>query len=130
LSAREATGYYGFAALTVNNLKAIAQELHARYPLARIVVLADSGKQADIDKATEAAQSVSGSLVVPSFTEAEKEAGKNKDINDLHRLRGLEEVRRQIDSAVTAEGSSDVHRPTPLQRRTPEATAFPIDALR
>ena len=45
--------------------------------------------------AQKAAQEVGGKVVVPIFTDEEREKGLT-DFNDLHKSRGLDEVKRQM----------------------------------
>ena len=45
--------------------------------------------------AQKAAQEVGGKVVVPIFTDEEREKGLT-DFNDLHKSRGLDEVKRQV----------------------------------
>ena len=97
LSAREATGYPSLAALSAGNLPKVAQAMRASYPAARLVILADIGNgQA---KAEEAASATGAALAAPDFTRSSTTEA-DTDFNDLHRLAGLEEVRRQIDAAL------------------------------
>ena len=69
LSAREATGYPAVAALSANNLAAVAHTMRNRYPAARLVLLADLVKATgEPDRhAIEAAEAVGGRLAVPDF---------------------------------------------------------------
>ena len=95
LSAREATGHCGVAALSCGNLMAVAEKLRQRYPAADIIVLADLGNGQS--KAEEAARIIGGRLAVPHFGAG---CGKEAtDFNDLHVLRGLNAVRQQIEAA-------------------------------
>ena len=45
--------------------------------------------------AQKAAQEVGGKIVVPVFTDEERDKGLT-DFNDLHKSRGLDEVKRQV----------------------------------
>lgn len=115
LSEREATGHLAVAALSAGNLPKVAQAMRNRYPAAVLLVLADIGNgQA---KAEEAAQATQALLVVPDFTGLN--AGEeDTDFNDLHRLAGLDAVRRQIRAAKIATHSttsnSASHHPSSL----------------
>lgn len=65
LTAKEATGHYSVAALCCGNLLAVAEEMKARFPAARLIVLADLGNgQKD---AEQAALAVGCLLAVPDF---------------------------------------------------------------
>ena len=97
LSAREATGYASLAALSAGNLPKVAQAMRARYPAARLVILADLGHGRA--KAEEAARATGAALAAPDFTRSNATEA-DTDFNDLHRLAGLEEVRRQIEAAI------------------------------
>ena len=96
LSARAATGYASLAALSAGNVPKAAQAMRARYPAARLVILADLGHGRA--KAEEAARATGAALAAPDFTRSSATAA-DTDFNDLHRLAGLEEVRRQIGAA-------------------------------
>ncbi len=95
LSAIEATGWPGVAALSCGNLPRVARAMRQRYPDARIIILADLGNgQA---KAEEATRAIGGHLAVPDFGPDRPEGAS--DFNDLALRRGLEEVREQIEAA-------------------------------
>ncbi len=104
LSACEATGWPGVAALSCGNLKAVARAMRQRYPDARIIILADLGNgQA---KAEEAAKAIDGHLAAPDFGPERPEGAS--DFNDLALCRGLVEVKRQImDSQITRDQEMD-----------------------
>jgi len=104
LSACEATGWPGVAALSCGNLKAVARAMRQRYPEARIVILADLGNgQA---KAGEAARAIGGVLAVPDFGPERPEGAS--DFNDLALCRGLGEVKKQImGSQITRDQEMD-----------------------
>jgi phage/plasmid primase-like uncharacterized protein len=100
LSAREAAGHPAIAALSCGNLKIVATAMRKRFPLARLVILADLGNgQKD---AEEAAQAARATLVLPVF-----DGIKGTDFNDMHQIRGLESVaeciRRQAPTTTVAE---------------------------
>ncbi|HUX74562.1 MAG TPA: AAA family ATPase [Steroidobacteraceae bacterium] len=99
LSAREATGYPGIAALSAGNLPAVAKAIRARYPSAKIVILADLMKATgEPDRhARETAQIVGGLLAIPDFGETRPDGAT--DFNDLSRRSGTDAVRRCIDGA-------------------------------
>ena len=97
LSARAATGYASLAALSAGNLPKAAQAMRARYPAARLVILADLGHGRA--KAEEAARATGAALAVPDFAGLDATEA-DTDFNDLHRLAGLEEVRRRIEAAI------------------------------
>jgi putative DNA primase/helicase len=113
LSAAEATGHTGVAALFAGNLAAVAEEMRAGSPRARLVMLADlDASGVGLAKATEAARSVGGFVAVPDFGEARPETAK--DFNDMAALRGLEAVRAAIEAAREPEPEV-----TPRETQTP-----------
>jgi len=97
LSAREASGHPGIAALSSSNLMPVAKAMRKRYLLAELVLLADLVKAtgAPDPHAIAAAQEVGGRLAVPDFG-PDREEGM-KDFNDMAVLCGNEAVRRRID---------------------------------
>lgn len=97
LSAREADGHLAIAALTSSNLMKAAKAMRQRYPAARLLVLADIGNGKA--KAVEAAHATGAEWAVPDFSGLDAGEG-DTDFNDLHRLAGLDEVRRQIGAAT------------------------------
>ncbi len=94
LSGAAATGYLAIAAFSCGNLLNVARFIRARYPKARIILLADLGIGAE--KATEAARAVDGYVAIPKFPEGVE----GKDANDLHVASGLETVRQCIEAAT------------------------------
>ena len=97
LSAKEADGHLAIAALTAGNLLKAAKAMQARYPKAALLVLADIGNGKA--KAVEAAHATGAAWAAPDFTGLDAGEG-DTDFNDLHRLAGLDEVRRQIEAAT------------------------------
>lgn len=122
LSASEATGHPGIAALSAGNLKAVALELRERYPRAMLVILADIVKATGKPDphAIEAAQAVDGKLAVPDFG-PDREPGMT-DFNDLAAVHGKEAVRHAIANASEwGEATRQGSRPRG-QRRAGAAT--------
>jgi putative DNA primase/helicase len=105
LTAREATGHYGVAALSSGNLEAIAQIMRHRYPAARIIILTDVGNGQD--KARKAALAAVAHLAIPDF--GEDRQPNHSDMNDLAALRGKDAVIRVIDAAVKPD--TETYRP-------------------
>jgi len=99
LSAREATGFATFAALSSGNLASVASQLRAQMPSARIVVLADLVKATGEPDphAVQAAQTAGAFLAVPDFGQ-DREPGQT-DFNDLAARHGLEKVRLAIEQS-------------------------------
>lgn len=107
LSAREATGKLGIAALSAGNLPAVAKAMRERYPAVEVVILADLVKDTGEPDphAVEAARRVGGRLAVPNFG-ADREA-EQTDFNDMATQCGLEAVREAIATAIPAIPATD-----------------------
>ena len=135
LSASEATGTPGIAALSSSNLVPVAKAMRERYPAATLVILADLVKATgDPDPhAIEAARTVGGKVAIPDFG-ADRDPGM-KDMNDLAQLRGADAVGRAIAGAAlpgnmcASVGDSDGWPdPQPLAAKV-EPEPYPLDAL-
>lgn len=123
LTYHQAGGNTGIAALSCNNLKAVALYFRNRYPAARIEIISDvgNGEQA----ALEAARAVAGWLTTPDLADG----STGSDINDQHKQRGLQSVKdtikaaRQIEvigSEATTDKSADQWpEPSPLPEGLP-----------
>jgi len=100
LSVAEATGWPVVAALSSNNLEAIAKQVRRDHPGAEIVVLADLDKNTrePDPHAVKAAEVVGGRLAVPSLSSEE-----GKDWNDHHLVHGLESTRAALLSVLAQE---------------------------
>ena len=96
-----------FVAFDAGNLKAVAQRIRARYPLSPFIFCADDDwktKRPDqtpwnpgVEYAQAAAREVGYAWVVrPLFVEAGRE-DKWTDFNDLHAVRGIAELREQLN---------------------------------
>jgi antirestriction protein ArdC/phage/plasmid primase-like uncharacterized protein len=101
-----ATGKAVAVAFTPENLTPVAQTLREQFPQAEITICASNNQYEKTDgtvhnrgviEAERAAEAVGGKVIVPEFMDNEKVLGLT-DFNDLHVSRGLEEVKRQIDS--------------------------------
>lgn len=99
LSASEATGHVGIAALSSGNLLAVASAMRDRYQGAELVLLADLVKATGLPDphAVEAARAVGAKLAIPNFG-PQRDPG-DKDMNDLFVSRGAEAVRMVVASA-------------------------------
>ena len=112
-SVYDATGLATVAALNCGNLKAVAEGLRAKWPGRGIILAADNDAwtpgNPGLAKATEAAKVIGGKLAVPRFPDT---ASKPTDFNDLARLEGRAEVRRQIETAAqpTETDEEKLHR--------------------
>ncbi|WP_221063807.1 AAA family ATPase [Methylomagnum ishizawai] len=113
LSAKEATGYAAVAALSCYGLLKVAKAMQARYPAARLLILADIGHGQD--KAVEATKTTGAVLVLPSFPEG----SDGTDFNDLAAVAGLAEVRKQIEASMMADNQADSRQP-PQQGAIPD----------
>ena len=144
LSASQATGQPGIAALSSSNLIAVAKIMRELYPEAVIVILADLVKKTGEPDhhAIEAAQTVGGKMAVPDFgCDRKSEA---TDFNDMMVIFGMESVERAItgakepakgdhqpmkDGAVTCCSEvNDWPEPEPLTAKI-EPDPYPLDAL-
>ena len=107
LSAREATGKLGIAALSAGNLPAVAKAMRERYPDVEVVILADLVKATGEPDphAVEAARRVGGRLAVPNFG-ADRPTDQT-DFNDMATQCGLEAVREAIATAIPAIPATD-----------------------
>jgi P4 family phage/plasmid primase-like protien len=110
LSGAAATGYLVIAALSCGNLATVGKYIRARYPKAKIILLADLGNGQP--KAIEAARAVDGFVATPTFPQGIE----GKDANDLHVRCGLEAVRQCIEAAT---------QPAPAQPVAVDAVVVP-----
>lgn len=142
LSASEATGHVGIAAMASGNLMAVARAMRDRYQGAELVLLADLLKTTGLPDphAVEAARAVGGKLAIPDFG-PQRDPG-DKDMNDLFVRCGAEAVQKAVvsaskpvgaDSQGGAENPADAGPdvwadPLPLSAKI-EPEPYPIDAL-
>lgn len=100
-SIHEATGKHVIVAFNAGNLVAVARALRKAHPDVSIAVCGDDDRNNKINagamKASEAASAVGGRLVLPDFGGSDDKA---TDFNDLHKLKGLDEVRKQVEVQV------------------------------
>jgi phage/plasmid primase-like uncharacterized protein len=94
LSVLHAAAIVVVAALSSGNLIAVGQEMRARYPKARLLLLGDLGN--GLAQAEQAARAVGGFLALPSFT-PERIDG---DFNDMLVALGTDAVRQAVASAI------------------------------
>jgi len=84
------------------NLMSVALDLSTNHPNAKILICGDDDRHNEVNtgriKACETATHVGGSVVFPVFEDNVK--GNPTDFNDLHKLRGLSEVKKQIYIAI------------------------------
>lgn len=120
-SVHEATGECTLCAFFAGNLQAVAEAWRKRYPQADIVIAGDEDQFKEVnagrDAATKAARAVNGRAVFPVFSDL---STRPTDFNDLMRLQGLDEVKRQL-----AQAGDTWPEPLPL----PDALA-PVESFR
>lgn len=98
-SIHEATRCAVVVAFDCGNLEPVARDLREQHPTAEIVICADNDCWKDpqrnpgTEKAHQAAAAIGAAVVVPTFTDS---TSQPTDLNDLHRLEGLEMVRAQL----------------------------------
>ena len=110
-----ATGHPVVLSFVANNLHKVGQAIREKNPNAKLVYCADddSAKQDTGRICAENAVAVTGGIVVlPQFNQnpvsadaqhqGQPPAEVYTDFNDLHLLRGLDEVKRQIDHAISS----------------------------
>ncbi|WP_288843524.1 DUF5906 domain-containing protein [uncultured Deefgea sp.] len=129
----QATGVPVVVAFVAGNLVSVAKLLHTKYPKAKILIAADddyAGKcqeckvytpvakplclhcgkphnktNAGMKTADAAALSVNGAWLLPVFSDERPSDKKGpNDFNDLHALEGMQAVREQIETKLTALG--------------------------
>lgn len=102
-SVHEATGFATVAAMNCGNLKVVSETLRVKWPEREIIIAADHDVWTDgnpgLTKATEAANAICARLAVPQFADV---STKPTDFNDLQKLAGPAEVKRQIEAAEAA----------------------------
>ncbi len=140
-SIHEATGHAVACAMNAGNLLEVAQALHSKYPMLRLILAADDDAFTDgnpgITKATEAAKAVGGYLTKPHFSGERND--KETDFNDLHQQAGLDAVKACIEAAAPVaqepafpplEDADDSDAaPEPLRAPLPPAEHYPVEAL-
>lgn len=98
----EATGWMTICAMNCGNLQEVATAIHKKHPTRTIVIAADNDSFTEgnpgITKAQAAAKSVAALVAFPTFSDNDF-FDKPSDFNDLHRLSGITEVRKQIERA-------------------------------
>lgn len=110
---KEATGLpIVVSAFDSGNLKPVAKALHDKYPNTPIIVAADDDKHLELtkginpgkEKGKEAADSVNGFIILPTFAPGEQLSNPRQfsDFNDLanNSKLGLEGVKRQLKSKI------------------------------
>jgi putative DNA primase/helicase len=102
-SLHEAAGLAVAVAFDAGNLLPVARAMRAKFPNSKILIAGDDDAATDgnpgATKAQEAAEAIGGLSVLPDF--GDNRPDKVTDWNDLHALAGLDEIKRQIDAALT-----------------------------
>jgi len=98
-----ATGWTVACAMNCGNLAAVTKSFRAADATRTLLIAADNDQFTEgnpgLSKAQAAAKSANALVALPEFAD-EALAHKPTDFNDLHLMVGLDEVRRQIHSAV------------------------------
>lgn len=115
-------------AFDAGNLEPVAKKLREQYPNAMITICADNDHQhtrrtpkgvelwnKGAELAQRAAEEVGGKVVAPIFTDEERAKGLT-DFNDLHKSRGLDEVRRQVGLVLHKDVEQEKSRSQGLER--------------
>lgn len=105
-----ASGLPAVVAFNAGNLRPVAASLRLRYPHTVLIVCGDDDRDTPGNpgrrKAEETATSVSGFAIFPLFDGLDFSASANADkkptdFNDLHGLAGLDQLKAQLQSALT-----------------------------
>jgi putative DNA primase/helicase len=101
-SVYEATGITTVVSFDAGNIEPVITEIKKKYPALRITIAADNDQWKERNVGKETATTVANKhgckVALPAFPEVRSER-KPTDFNDLHVLMGLDEVKRQLQSA-------------------------------
>jgi putative DNA primase/helicase len=101
-SIHEATSEPVAVCFNSGNIKEVAKELSAKHPNTKIIIAGDDDHKREQNigriKAVEAAKHIGSTAVFPKLDTSYNEGCT--DFNDLHRLCGLNEVKKQINKAI------------------------------
>ncbi|WP_413484638.1 LPD7 domain-containing protein [Morganella psychrotolerans] len=104
-----ATGYPVVMTIDAGNMVSVAQRLSNVFSEKQHIFLADFDHAKDENKglmmAEKAAKISGGRVFHPKFSDDEKMMGST-DFNDLHQVRGIREIRRQLTDILTKEKST------------------------
>ncbi len=106
MTAKQATGYPAFAALSSGNLLSVAKQLRTDYPAAAFVILGELLKATgELDPhSIQAAEAIGARLAVPDFgIERHQE---QTDINDYAQKFGVQAVQELIELSTTGIGKA------------------------
>ena len=114
---REATGSAVIMAGDKGNMGPVSRVIRAKLPDMDIVIAADIDAYEEL---TPLAQEIGAAIVAPKGIN-----GDSSDFNDLAKLKGLDEVKAQLEIA------DEIEKPTPepLRRVAQSSNSFPVDAL-
>jgi putative DNA primase/helicase len=116
-SVHQATGYAVAVAFDAGNLNGVAESFREKYSNARLIVCGDHDQNGTGQaKATEAAESVGGLVVLPETP--------GHDWNDVHTQHGLDSVNEAITTAmqqeeITAMESGEIQNEVPTTASRP-----------
>jgi putative DNA primase/helicase len=114
-SVHQATGYAVAVAFDAGNLNGVAKSFREKYPNAMLIVCGDHDQNGTGQaKATEAAESVGGLVVLPETP--------GHDWNDVHIQRGLDAVQEAITTVIRREETRTMKTES-LMNTTPEQLA-------
>lgn len=118
-SLHEATKLPALMAFHASNLENVAKAIHRENPERPLAIMADNDhhlqENIGLIKAEKAAEAVNGIVIAPEFSPKEKAQGL-KDFNDLHAVRGLREVRHQVQPLLRRIQSKRQRAERPMER--------------
>jgi putative DNA primase/helicase len=137
LSAKEASGHIGIAALSAGNLVAVSEVIREQYPSAELIVLADLLKSTGEPdpRAKQAAKKSNAKLAIPSFGESWDPS--KTDFNDMATFLGIDAAKSAIEAAKSVDAVIDSNEelvsdgwdsPQPLIAEF-TSEPYPLDAL-
>jgi phage/plasmid primase-like uncharacterized protein len=110
-SVHQATGWATVCAMNAGNLPAVAAAIRKLHPDRTLIIAADNDQFTDgnpgLTKARAAAKPVSATVIYPEFAD-ESLGEKPTDFNDLQRISGSGEVKRQIIEGARMGGDWDL----------------------
>lgn len=128
VSLHECTGYPILVAIDAGNLMPVAIDAQKLYQTRQIILCADNdikegtSSNVGVEKATEAAQAINGSLAIPELPRGEK-----ADFNDLHQKQGAEAVKQAVAAANEVESDENSQEEENTLLAPPPAV--PLDAF-
>jgi putative DNA primase/helicase len=138
-SIREATGAAVVVAFNAGNLKTVTGLLRDKFPAIELIICADDANGVGLDKANEAAKQFGANVILPKFGDNRPE--NVSDFNDLHQLKGLDEIKQQLEAHKEPASDYLSAGEAPIQAinngwlspasllQSVEPTPYPIDAL-